>query len=31
MAILKRGTQQAREVAAQTLSEVKQAMGLSYF
>jgi tryptophanyl-tRNA synthetase len=31
MAILKQGTQQARDVAARTLSEVKNAMGLSYF
>jgi tryptophanyl-tRNA synthetase len=31
MAILKQGTQQARNVAARTLSEVKNAMGLSYF
>jgi len=31
MAILKRGTQRAREAAAVTLTEVKNAMGLSYF
>jgi tryptophanyl-tRNA synthetase len=29
--ILRRGTMRAREVAAQTLSEVKGALGLSYF
>lgn len=29
--ILRRGTRRAREVAGQTLSEVKGALGLSYF
>jgi len=31
MQILKRGTETARAVAAQTLDEVKRAMGLVYF
>ena len=31
MNILKRGTDNARAVAAQTLSEVKGAMGINYF
>lgn len=31
MAILKRGTLHAREVAGETLAEVKGAMGLTYF
>jgi tryptophanyl-tRNA synthetase len=31
MAILKRGTLHAREVAGATLAEVKGAMGLTYF
>jgi len=31
MAILKQGTQRAREVAAQTLHQVKDAMGINYF
>ncbi|HCF3047439.1 tryptophan--tRNA ligase [Pseudomonas aeruginosa] len=31
MAILRRGTEQAREVACSTLDEVKAAMGLNYF
>jgi len=31
MAILKQGTQKARAVAAQTLHEVKEAMGINYF
>lgn len=30
-AILKEGSQQAREVASQTLDEVKNAMGIKYF
>ena len=29
--ILKRGTEQARETAAQTMSEVRQAMQINYF
>lgn len=31
MAMLKEGTQRARAVAADTVAEVKRAMGLSYF
>lgn len=31
MAMLKTGTQRAREVAAATLAEVKAAMGLNYY
>lgn len=31
LAVLRRGTMRAREVAAQTLSEVKGALGLTYF
>lgn len=31
MAILRRGTDRAREAAAQTLSEVRAALGLNYF
>jgi tryptophanyl-tRNA synthetase len=29
--MLRRGTEKAREAAAQTLSEVKAALGLNYF
>lgn len=29
--MLKRGTQKAREIAAQTKAEVKSALGLNYF
>jgi tryptophanyl-tRNA synthetase len=31
LAILRRGTMRAREVAGQTVSEVKSALGLTYF
>jgi tryptophanyl-tRNA synthetase len=31
LTILRRGTMRAREVAGETLSEVKGALGLSYF
>jgi tryptophanyl-tRNA synthetase len=31
LAILRRGTMRAREVAGETLSELKSALGLTYF
>jgi len=31
MSVLQQGSEKAREVSAQTLSEVKQAMGIQYF
>jgi len=31
LAILRRGTERARAAAAQTLSEVRAALGLNYF